>query len=256
MKRPSRLPAVRLLALFLACSVQAAAAGEVKVLAGSALDTAFAVLIPQYERASGDKVLFDGDGAIGQMAKRVEAGEAVDVLVVSRQQIQALEQKGRLVPDTAREVARMGVGVFVRKGAQKPDISTAEAFKASMLAAKSIGYNDPALGAPVSIYLLGLFERIGIASEMKQKTVVFTQRTERFAPVARGEVEVGFNQLGEIIVQPGIDLVGPLPAPIQNYTLFTAAVVAAGKNHDGAKRFIDFIASRDAAAVFKAKGFE
>jgi molybdate transport system substrate-binding protein len=239
-----------------ALAIASAHAGDVKVLAGSALDTAFAVLIPQYERASGDKVLFDGDGAIGQMAKRVEAGEAVDVLVVSRPQIQALEQKGRLVPDTAREVARMGVGVFVRKGAPKPDISTAEAFRASMLAAKSIGYNDPALGAPVSIYLLGLFERIGIASEMKQKTVVFTQRTERFAPVARGEVEVGFNQLGEIIVQPGIDLVGPLPAPIQNYTLFTAAVVAAGKNHDGGKRFIDFIASRDAAAVFKAKGFE
>src|SRR3954465_7445626 len=111
-----------------ALAIASAAAGEVKVLAGSALDTAFAVLIPQYERASGDKVLFDGDGAIGQMAKRVEAGEAVDVLVVSRQQIQALEQKGRLVPDTAREVARMGVGVFVRKGAPRPDISTAEAF--------------------------------------------------------------------------------------------------------------------------------
>src|SRR4051812_35967238 len=239
-----------------ALAIASAHAGDVKVLAGSALDTAFAVLIPQYERASGDKVLFDGDGAIGQMAKRVEAGEAVDVLVVSRQQIQALEQKGRLVPDTTREVARMGVGVFVRKGARKPDISTPEAFKATMLVAKSIGYNDPALGAPVGIYLLGLFERMGIAREMKEKTVVFKQRTERFAPVARGEVEIGFNQLGEIVVQPGIDLVGPLPAPIQNYTLFTAAVIAAGKNHDGGRRFIDFIGSPDAASVFKTKGFE
>src|SRR5436190_19174314 len=163
--------------LLAALSLTAAHAGEVKVLAGSAVDTAFAVLIPQYERSSGDKVLFDGDGAIGQMAKRVEAGEAIDVLVVSRPQIQALEQKGRLVPGTTREVARMGVGVFVRKGTPKPDISTPEAFKATMLSAKSIGYNDPALGAPVGIYLLGLFERMGIAREMKQKTVVFTQRT-------------------------------------------------------------------------------
>ena len=242
--------------LWVLLCVTSAHAGDVKVLAGSAMDTAFAVLIPQFERASGDKVLFDGDGAIGQMAKRVDAGEAADVLVVSRPQILALEQKGRLVAGTTREIARMGVGVFVRKGAPQPDISTPGAFKASMLAAQSIGYNDPALGAPVSIYLLGLFERMGIADEMKQKTVVFKQRHERFAPVARGEVEIGFNQLGEIVVQPGIDLVGPLPAPIQNYTLFAAGVVAAGRNHDGAKRFIDFIASPAAAAVFKAKGFE
>ena len=140
----------------------ASAADEVKVLAGSAVDTAFAVPIPQ----------------------RVEGGEAADVRVVSRPQIEA-----------------------------------------ATLAAKSIGYNDPALGAPVSLYLLGLCERMGIAGEMKQKTVVFKQRTERFAPVARGEVEIGFDPLGEIIVQPGIDLVGPLPAPIQNYAVFTAAVV-------------------------------
>ena len=250
------MTSARWLSVFLACATSLAAAGEIKVLAGSAVDTAFAVLIPQYERASGDKVRFDGDGAIGQMAKRVEAGEAADVIVVSRPLIDGLEQKGRLMPGTSRVIARMGVGVFVRKGAPKPDISTPDAFKAAMLATKSIGYNDPALGAPVSLYLLGLFERMGIANEMKQKTVVFRQRNERFAPVARGEVEIGFNQLGEIIVQPGIDLVGPLPAPIQNYTVFTAAVVAAGKNPEAAKRFIDFIASRDAAAVFKAKGFE
>ena len=247
---------MRSLCFFLMFGCSVAVAADIKVLAGSAVDTAFAELIPQFERATRDKVLFDGDGAIGQMAKRVEAGEAVDVLVVSRKQIEALEQQGHVVPGTARVIARMGVGVFVRKGAPKPDISTPEAFKAAMLGAKSIGYNDPALGAPVSLYLIGLFERMGIALEMKQKTVVFRQRTERFAPVARGEVEIGFNQLGEIVVQPGIDLVGPLPAPIQNYTVFTAAVVSAGRNHEGAKRFIDFIGSRDAAAVFKAKGFE
>src|SRR3954463_11216593 len=154
---------MRWLWLFLAFAAPTAHAGDIKVLAGSAVDTAFAVLIPQFERATGDRVRFDGDGAIGQMAKRVEAGEAVDVLVVSRPQIQALEKQGRLVSGTAREIARMGVGVFMRKGAAKPDISTPEAFKATLLAAKSIGYNDPAAGAPVSLYLLDLFERMGIA---------------------------------------------------------------------------------------------
>jgi molybdate transport system substrate-binding protein len=247
---------MRWLCLLALVATNGAAADEVKVLAGSALDTAFAVLIPEFERTTKDKVRFDGDGAIGQMAKRVEAGEAVDVLVVSRPQIQALEKQGRLVSGTAREIARMGVGVFMRKGAAKPDISTPEAFKATLLAAKSIGYNDPAAGAPVSLYLLDLFERMGIAREMKEKTVVFRQRTERFAPVARGEVEIGFNQLGEIVVQPGIDLVGPLPAPIQNYTVFAAALVAAGRNAEAGKRFIGFIGSADARAVFKSKGFE
>src|SRR3954465_4415193 len=109
---------MRWLWLFLAFAAPTAHAGDIRGLAGSAVDTAFAVLIPQFERATGDRILFDGDGAIGQMAKRVAAAEEVDVLVVSRPQIQALEQQGLLVPGTTREIARMGVGVFVRKGAR------------------------------------------------------------------------------------------------------------------------------------------
>jgi molybdate transport system substrate-binding protein len=242
--------------IFLALIAHGAIADEIKVLTGSAMDEPMGALVPQFERATGQKVVMDSDGAIGAMAKRVEGGEPADVLIASASQLAALEKNGKVLPGTSRQVARLGVGLFVRKGAPKPDISTPEAFKASMLAAKSIGYNDPAAGAPVGIYLLQLFERMGIGPLMQEKTVVFKQRTERFAPVARGDVEIGFNQVSEIIVQPGIDLVGPLPAPIQNHTVFTAAVVVAGKNHDGGKRFIDFIASPDAAAVFKAKGFE
>jgi molybdate transport system substrate-binding protein len=242
--------------LLFVCAVQVVAANEIKVLTGSAMDEPMRVLIPQFERASGHKVLMDSNGAIGAMARRVENGETADVLIASAAQVVALDKTGKIVAGTTRQVARLGVGVFVRQGAPKPDISTPDAFKSSMLAAKSIGYNDPAAGAPVSLYLLGLFDRMGIGAEMQRKTVVFKQRSERFAPVARGEVEIGFNQVSEIIVQPGIELAGPLPAPIQNYTVFTAAVVAAGKNPDGGKRLIDFIASRDAAAVFEAKGFE
>lgn len=247
---------MRWLFLLLALVVKTSSADEIKVLAGSAMDEPLSVLIPQFERSTKHRVVMDSDGAIGAMAKRVEGGEAADVLIASAAQLAALEKNGKVIADTARPIARLGVGVFVRKGAPKPDISTPEAFKASMLAARSIGYNDPAAGAPVGIYLLQLFDRMGIGPQMQSKTVVFKQRTERFAPVARGEVEIGFNQVSEIIVQPGIELVGPLPQPIQNYTVFAAGVVASGASRDAGRAFVEFIAAPAAAAVFRSKGFE
>ncbi len=154
------------------------------------------------------------------------------------------------------DLAKAGVGVFVRKDAAKPDIGSVDAFKRAMLAAKSIGWNDPAAGAPVSIYMLVLFERLGIAAEMKDRTVTFKQRSERFEAVARGDVEIGFNQVSEILAAPGVDLVGPLPPAIQHYTLFTAAIVASSKEQDASRALLRFVSSPDARAVMKAKGFD
>jgi molybdate transport system substrate-binding protein len=130
------------------------------------------------------------------------------------------------------------------------------AFKRALLKAKSIGYNDPAAGAPVSIYLIGAFERLGIAGEMNRKTVVFKQRSERFAAVARGDVEIGFNQISEILAVPDVELVGPLPKEIQNYTHFAAAVVSGSKHPQIAQEFVTFISSPATVSVMKAKGFE
>jgi len=190
------------------------------------------------------------------MAERVRKGEAADVLIVSGPQIAALENLGKIVPDSRADIAKVGVGVFVRKGAPKPDIGSVEAFKRTMLAAKSIGWNDPAAGAPVSIYMLGVLERLGIADEMKPKTIAFKQRSERFAAVARGDVEIGFNQISEIIAAPGVELVGPLPATIQNYTLFAGGLVATSTQQDAGKALLRFISSPAAQTVWKAKGFE
>lgn len=247
------------LSIAIACFLSVASlaeAAEIKVLSGSAVVPPMATLIPQFERSTGHKVMSDFDGAIGAMTKRIENGEAADVIIVSRPQIDSLEKHGRVIPGSAVEVGKLGVGVFVRKGDPKPDITSVEAFKRTLLAAKSIGYNDPAAGAPVSIYLIGAFERLDIVEQMKPKTVVFKQRSERFAAVARGDVEIGFNQISEILAVPSIELVGPLPAAIQNYTLFTAAIVASSKQPDAAKAFIHFISSPAAAAVMKVKGFE
>jgi len=201
-------------------------------------------------------VTFDFNGAIGAMTERVQNGEAADVVIVSGQQVELLEKEGRVVSGSSADIAKVGVGVFVRKGAPKPDISSVEAFKRAMLASKSIGWNDPAAGAPVSIYVIGVMDRLGIADVMKPKTVAFKLRSERFEAVARGDVEIGFNQISEIVAAQGVDLVGPLPAPIQNYTLFAGGIVASSRDQEAAKQLIRFTSSPAAQVIWNAKGFE
>src|SRR5262249_9661759 len=125
-----------------------------------------------------------------------------------------------------------------------------------MLAARSIGWNDPTAGAPVSLYMIALFERLGIAEAMRPKTVTFKKRSERFEAVARGDVEIGFNQISEILAAAGVDLVGPLPDPIQNFTLFAGGIGAAGREQEAGRALLRFIASGAAGPVWVAKGFE
>ena len=233
-----------------------ARAAEIKLLSGSAVTPAMIELIAKFEQLSGHKVVFDFDGAIGAMTNRLLTGEVADVAIVSGEQIGILQRQGKVVTGSRGDIAQVGVGLFVRKGASKPEISSIEAFRHTMLAAKSIGYNDPAAGAPVSIYLIGLFERMGIAAEMQAKTTVFKLRTERFEAVARGDVEIGFNQISEIVAAPDVDLVGPLPAPLQNYTLFASGIVASGSEHDAGGAFIRFITSPTSMTIWRAKGFE
>lgn len=250
------LSAAGLTAAVFFAAIGAADTAEIKILSGSAIESVMAELLPRFEQSSGHKVKFDFNGAIGAMTERIQKGEAADVIIVSGPQVDVLEKEGKVVKGSRADFAKVGVGIFVRKGASKPDIGTIEAFKRTLLTAKSIGYNDPAAGAPVSIYLMALFQRLGIAEEMKAKTTVFKQRSERFEAVARGDVEIGFNQISEIVVMPSVDLVGPLPAEIQNYTLFTAAVVATSNEQEAARSLIRFIASPAAAAAVKSKGFE
>jgi molybdate transport system substrate-binding protein len=241
--------------LFIA-NADVATAAQIKILAGSAIETAMAVLIPQFEKSSGHQVTFDFNGAIGAMTDRVQNGEAADAVIVSGLQIDALEKQGKVVAGSRTDIVKVGVGLFVRKGAPKPDISSVDAFKQAMLSARSIGWNDPAAGAPVSIYLMGVLERLNIADVMKPKTVAFKQRSERFGAVARGDVEIGFNQISEIIAAPSVDLVGPLPAPIQNFTLFAGGIVATSKEQEAAEALMRFISSPASLQTWKTKGFD
>ena len=144
----------------------------------------------------------------------------------------------------------------MRKGAAKPDISSADAFKRSMLAARSIAYPDPAGGGASGIYVASLLERLGIAAEMKPKTKLSSSAEVLYASVATGEVEIGFNQISENLVQPTVELAGPLPSAIQNYTQFVPGIVTGSSQTDAARALVTFLSSPAAKTVLKAKGFE
>jgi len=237
-----------------ACPLDRADAAEIHVLAGSAVQPVMSRLIPKFEAETGHHVRFDY-GTVGEMARRVLQGEKSDLAIVSAPQMDSLEREGRIAAGSRLALGKTGVGVFVRQGASKPDIASVDSFKRTMLAAKSIGYNDPAAGAPVGIYLLGLFERMGIAEAMAAKTVAFKQRSERFDAVARGDVEIGFNQVSEIVAVASVDLVGPLPEAIQSYTVLTVGVVAAGGQPDAGRALIAFLSAPESLAAFRGAGF-
>ena len=152
--------------------------------------------------------------------------------------------------------AKVGVGAFVRRGAAKPDISSAEAFKRSMLAARSIAYPDPAGGGASGIYIDSLLDRLGIAGEMKPKTRLLPPTEALYGSVASGDVEIGFNQVSEILAQPSVELVGPLPPEIQNYTQFAPGLVNGSGQPEAGRALIAFLYSPAAQAVLKAKGFQ
>ena len=194
-------------------------------------------------------------GTAGAVADRIQKGEAADIMINSVPMIDRLQAQGQIVAGSRVIVAKVGVGVFVRKGAVKPDISSTDAFKRAMLAARSIAYPDPAGGGASGIYVASLLERLGIAAEMKPKTRLSTLEA-LYASVASGDVEIGFNQISEILAQPTIELAGPLPPEIQNYTQFAPGIVTGSSQADAGRALVTFLYSPAAQAVLKAKGFE
>src|SRR5947199_176984 len=241
-------------ALMRATTGSTASAAEIKLLSASALHPAIDALIPDFEKSSGHKVTVDY-GTAGAVADRVQKGEAADIVLSSVPMNDRLQAQGKVVAGARVIIAKVGVGAFVRKGAAKPNISSADAFKRSMLAARSIAYPDPAGGGASGIYVASLLERLGIAAEMKPKTKLSTLET-LYASVASGEVEIGFNQVSEILAQPTVELAGPLPSAIQNYTQFAPGIVTGSNQTDAARALVTFLSSPAAETVLKAKGFE
>jgi molybdate transport system substrate-binding protein len=242
------------LALFGITAGSTARAAEIRLLSASALHPAIDALIPDFEKSSGHKAMV-AYGTAGAVADHVQKGEAADIVISSVPMIDRLQAQGKAVAGDRVIIAKVGVGAFVRKGAAKPDISSVDAFKRSMLAARSIAYPDPAGGGASGIYVASLLERLGIAAEMKPKTKLSTLET-LYTSVASGDVEIGFNQVSEILAQPTVELAGPLPSEIQNYTQFAPGIVTGSSQIDAAKALVTFLSSPAAQTVLKAKGFE
>ena len=243
--------ALALAFLFACASAQAA---DVKILTAGAMKAVVLELVPQFEKETGHKAVVDNDTA-GGLAKRIEGGEVFDLAVITPGVLGDLAKKAKVVSDTRVNVARVGVGVVVKDGAPVPDIGSVDAFKRALLAAKSVAYIDPASGGSSGIYLSGLFDKLGIAAEIKPKAKL--KKGGYVAElIANGEAEIGLHQISEILPVKGVKLVGPLPAEIQNYTTYAAAVGADAKQADAARALIKLLTGPTADSVLKARGME
>src|SRR5215471_14264664 len=221
-------------------------ADEIRVLSTQATEEAYRELVPQFEKASGHKVTTVFTGTL-DANKRLAAGETYDLLIMSAPSIDEHIKDGKVVPGSRVDLAKSGVGVGVKAGAPKPDIGTTEALKKTLLAAKSIGYST----GPSGIYMIGVFQRMGIADEIKHKLKQTPTGVFVGSIIANGEAEIGFQQVSELSFFPGIDYVGPLPAEVQLITVFSAGIAAGAKQADAAKSLVSFITAPAAGAVFK-----
>lgn len=226
-------------------------AGEVKVLSSIATKEAYLVLVPQFERASGQKVTTTWAGTV-EIMKRIPGGEVHDLIIVSSTELDELIKQGKIAAGSRLDIAKSGIGVAVRVGAPKPDISSAQALKKTLLAAKTVGYTS----GPSGVYMAGLVERMGIADEIKAKFRSVPSGGTIGTIVAAGDCEIGFQQVSELVHIKGIDYVGPLPDDIQRITVFSTGIHAQATNPDGAKALARFLAAPAADSAVKAAGLE
>lgn len=243
------------LAVAAALLLARAALGDISVATSGTFTAALLELVPQLERVTNDKVVTAatsiGAGA-DSIPNRLQRGETIDVVIASEAVIEQLIADGLIVADSRVDLVRSSIGIAVRAGAPKPDISSVDALRQTLLAAKSIAYSGSVSGRYVSGEL---FARLGIAEQMAGKS----RRIDRErvgAVVARGEAEIGFQQLSELLPIAGIDIVGPLPAEVQKVSVFSAGVVNASQRQDAARTLIRFLASPAAADTVAKTGLE
>ena len=221
-----------------------------KVLSSMAIKGAYGELVPQFEKARGYKVDTEWLGMV-DIRKRMTAGESADLVIGSAALIDELIHAGKLASGSRVDLVSSGVGMAVKKGAPRPDLSSVEAFTRALHNAKSIVYSS----GPSGIYLAGLFERLGIAAELKDRMLQAPPGALVAEMVARGEKEIAFQQIPELKQVSGIDIVGPLPADIQTVTTFSGGIPVGAKAPDQAKALMEFLTSPAAAAVVRKHGF-
>ena len=231
--------------------IDAAQAAEVKVMAANAVKEAYLELVSSFEKSTGHKVTTIWGGTEG-VTKRISGGEVVDIVIIAAPNIDRLIAEGKLVSGSRADFAKSGVGVAVRTGLPKPDVSSAEAVKRAVLAANSVAYSS----GPSGFYVADLFKRMGITDQIKDKVKQPASGVQVGELVARGEADLGFQQISELLHVKGIDYLGPLPPEIQNMTIYSAGLHTAAPAPDAARALVKSLTSPQAGPVLKKIGME
>ena len=229
---------------------------EIRVMTSGGFTAAYNELTPEFERATQNKVVTTYGASMGgapdSIPSRLQRGEPVDVVILAASALDDLIKQGKVVAGSRVDLVRSSIGMVVRGGAPKPDISTVDALRRALLEAKSIAYSDSASGVYISTEL---FQRLGIADQVRGKSKRIA--SERVAAVvARGEAEIGFQQISELLAVPGADYVGPLPPEVQKVTVFSAGIATGAKEPDGARTLIKFFTSPAATPAITKSGLE
>jgi molybdate transport system substrate-binding protein len=243
-----------LLALACAAAVPAAAADELKILSAGAFKPVLVALQPTFEQETGHRLVIDNDTA-GALQKRVSGGEAFDLVFSSPASLRVMSQAGRLASESPAPLARVAIGVAVRKGAPLPDIASVDAFRSLLMNARSVAYIDPAAGGSSGVYLDRLFQQWGIAPQVRAKAVLVPGGLVA-TRVVDGSADIAIHQISEILAVPDAVLVGPLPAEIQNYTGYGGALSATTAHAGAARQLLEALRGARAGEILKAKGME
>ena len=231
-----------------------ATAEEIVVFCPGAVQSVVRPLVQDYEKASGNTVRFEFATA-GAVAKKVAEGAAGDVVIATDVGLAGLAKGGKVDGTSIKDLGSMGVGVAVKAGSPKPDIHDVDAFKKSMLAAKSIMYANPAKGGQSGIHVAKVFAELGLDKELGSRIQLRDRGPDGLKEVAKGDIEIGLGQISEIIANKDVVLVGPFPPAIQGAVTFSAGVHSASKEKAAAKGLIDLLTSPSAREKFKAVGF-
>jgi molybdate transport system substrate-binding protein len=233
-----------------------ASAAEIHVVSSGGFSAAYKQLAPEFEKQTGNTLDSAWGPSMGDthdaVPQRLARGEPIDVVIMVAYALDQLAQQGKVIPASRRELARSVIGVAVKAGAPKPDISTPDALRHALLKAKSIAYSDSASGVYVQNVLL---KKLGIADEVRGKAHMIPAEPVGQV-VARGDAEIGFQQISELKPIQGIDIIGPLPDSLQQVTIFSAGIPVGAKRPEAAKQLIEFLASPAAAGAIRDSGME
>lgn len=251
MTRHPIVSAAVVIALMVLGGIPGVQAAEVSLIASNAVKEPLQHLIPAFEKETGNRVriLWGGTEAV---TKRISGGEVGDAALIAAPNIDRLIQEGKLATGSRADIAKSLVGIAIRPGLPKPDVSSAEAVKQAVLAAHSIAYSS----GPSGFYLQELFRKMGIAEQIKGKVKQPASGVQIAELLARGEADLGFQQVSELLHAPGIEFLGPLPMEIQNVTVWSVGLHSAAPMPDAAKALVQFLTSAQAASILKSSGLE